>query len=88
MVTLNKDTDLLILSRLDDNGLFSICLTNKYFNRLCKNEDLWRNRVQSRFSINGKKENETWKIFYLKKIYEETLIIGKLERIEWNKSPF
>jgi hypothetical protein len=34
-VTLNKDTDLLILSRLDDNGLFSICLTNKYFNRIC-----------------------------------------------------
>jgi hypothetical protein len=49
---------------------------------------LWRNRAQSRFSINGKKENEIWRIFYLKKIYEETLIIGKLERTEWNKSPF
>jgi hypothetical protein len=94
-----RDTDLQILSDLDDKSLFNICLTNKYLNNICKNEDFWRNRFNKRFfrksperffkeSSNIKPENETWRHFYMRRIYEEGLVIGELERKQWRESPF
>lgn len=44
-----KDLDLKILSELNDRDLLNICLTNKYFSRLCQNEDFWRNRFLTKF---------------------------------------
>ena len=46
--TKNKDADLEILSKLDDNNLLSVCQAykyNKYGNKLCKEENFWRNRI-------------------------------------------
>jgi hypothetical protein len=86
-----RDTDLQILSDLDDKSLFNICLTNKYLNNMCKNEDFWRNRFTQKFTkepLNIKPNNETWRHFYMRRIYEEALVIGELERKQWTESPF
>lgn len=70
-----KDVDLLILSRLEDEDLFNVCLANQEINQLCKDETFWRNRFYSRFSqalhpndINSIKPSETWKNYYLEVI--------------------
>ena len=62
-----KDTDLIILSKLDDKTLLSFCSVNKYANRLCYNEDFWRNRLKERFpdSISFKSRENTYRNFYL-----------------------
>lgn len=70
-----KDLDLEILKKMDDRELGKICLINRYFQELCKNEDFWRNRTVERFSeylgnvekINRHRErcNLTWKLYYI-----------------------
>ena len=65
-----KDTDLIILSKLDDRDLLNTCLVNKAANRLCEDENFWRNRFITRY---GQKDFEfmrdklqmTWRKFML-----------------------
>ena len=80
-----KDTDLIILSKLDDRDLLSTCLVNKDANRLCRDENFWRNRFISRY---GEKDFEfmrnkvvSWRKFML-------LLIKYLDLGEndWNKA--
>lgn len=68
-----KDVDLLILSELDDRDLFNMCLVNKYANKLCQNEDFWKNRFMTKFGSTAQKHssrfklrNVTWRNTYLK----------------------
>lgn len=75
----NKDIDRKILIELDDEGLFKFCskfnskdaieFKNKYFNRLCKDENLWRKKIYNKFGNVDKNKDRTWKDFYLKSIY-------------------
>jgi hypothetical protein len=61
-----KDVDLKILSELNDKDLFSFCLVDKHANRLCKDENFWRNRFFVRFGQNvDNKNNKKWRDFYL-----------------------
>jgi hypothetical protein len=76
-----KDTDLLILSKLNDKDLLSICLANKEANRLCKNEDFWRNRFISRFGekdfhFSKKIKTRSWRNYYLLLIKYLNLDLG------------
>lgn len=67
------DTDLIILSELEDRDLFSFCQNfeskNKYINKLCSNENFWRNRFVKKYGNAKKDPNRTWKRFYLKVTY-------------------
>lgn len=70
-----RDLDLEILKRLNDVELGKICLVNKYFHELCKNEDFWRNRTIEKFSkylgdfdqLNKYKLQSkcTWRLYYI-----------------------
>lgn len=66
-----KDTDLLILQKLDDEDLLQACLVNKAINRACKDESFWRNRSLEKYPLpsNYKLEKETWRYFYLKIVH-------------------
>ena len=69
-----RDTDLIILSQLDDKALFNFCISSKskYLKKLCSNETFWRKRFINKFgseSLNLKFTDSTWKKFYLKLIY-------------------
>ena len=68
MLSGQKDTDFIILSKLNDKDLLSVCVTNKYANRLCNNEDFWRNRFIAKWGseyVKYNSENRSWKRFYL-----------------------
>ena len=63
-----KDSDLIILSKLDDRDLLNICLANKYANRLCNNEDFWRARLIKNYgpeSMRYKSKKEVGRIISL-----------------------
>ena len=67
MLSGQKDADFFILSKLNDRDLLSVCITDKYANRLCNNEDFWRNRFITKYGLDFIKYNttKTWKRFYL-----------------------
>lgn len=68
-----RDTDLFILSKLDDKDLFSTCLVNKAANKLCNDENFWRNRFLSKYgemAAKYKPENRSWKKHYLQVVID------------------
>lgn len=67
----NKDTDTLILEKLNNRDLLNICkINNRYISKLC-NEDLFRKRILTNFSRleKQKPENLTWKKYYIYLMY-------------------
>ncbi len=70
-----KDVDREILSRLDDKELFTVCQIDKRFwNTICDDNFLKRRLSKYNKIEQYKKENETWKQFFLRVIY----IISKM----------
>ena len=76
-LTKQRDTDLLVLLKLDDEALFKICQTNRYFKNLCNNESFWYTRFLSRFgeergraAIFRKPDNLSFKNYYLQIIID------------------
>ena len=70
MISGHKDTDLIILSKMDDETLFSFCkIENSYVQKLCKDEIFWRARVKEKFGNVKKNEDRTWKNLYLNIVY-------------------
>ena len=70
MISGHKDTDLIILSKMDDQTLFSFCkIENSYVQKLCNNENFWRERVKEKFGNVKKNEHRTWKNLYLNITY-------------------
>ena len=89
-----KDTNLMIMEKLDDRSLLKLCLTDKNAAELCRNEPFWRRRYLSRFGERAAKHkptNRTWKDNYLKTLVD----LGRfednpnrfLEHIEWSGKP-
>jgi len=79
-ITGYKDTDLIILSNLNDEDLFSLSLTNKTLKSLCEIESFWMKRLEKNFpdfrveqeefnNINKNKNRRTWKKTYLALVY-------------------
>lgn len=70
----NKATDIIILEKLNDNDLISVCSTNKYLNDLCNTEYFWMNRTLAKFPFLGTGEEIVnryipegvgWKEYYI-----------------------
>lgn len=81
---MSKDTDRMILEKLDDKDLFNALLTNKYFYSLT-DENFWKRRLLERYPNTVEyKKNETWKQYYLKMVYYIDKI-GKLHKFEITK---
>jgi len=70
-----KDIDLMILSKLDDESLFSFCISNPkdyYLKKLCADESFWMNRLKNNFpefKLENKNKSRTWKQTYLALVY-------------------
>ena len=70
MISGHKDTDLIILSKMDDQTLLSFCkIENMYVQKLCNDENFWREKVKEKFGNVKKNEDRTWKNFYLNILY-------------------
>ena len=64
-----KDTDLLILQRLDDKDLTNLCQVNSYTRSLCANENFWINRLVNNYGqliLSKKQSTESYKDFYIR----------------------
>jgi hypothetical protein len=65
-----KDTNLMILSNLDDSDLFNLCRTNKSIFKLCQNDSFWMNRLIEKYGSilkinpNLKHQEIKWKELY------------------------
>lgn len=73
-LTGHKDTDLIILSELDDKDLINYCTADVYANNLCNTSDFWKNKTVEKYGNilgSGKnikklyKGNSSWKEYYL-----------------------
>ena len=71
-----KDTDFLILDKLNDYELGRVCQANKYVKKLCNDDTFWRNRmiknlerininVELIFKIKEFLEFDRWKDYYV-----------------------
>ena len=70
MISGHKDTDLIILSKLDDETLLSFCkIENSYVQKLCNDENFWRQRVKEKFGNVKKNGDRSWKNLYLNIIH-------------------
>lgn len=69
-ITGHDETDILILSKLNDVDLVSACQTTHYINKLCEMNILWILKVQLRFpgADEFKDNREDWKKYYIKLI--------------------
>lgn len=78
MYSKQRDTDILILNKLDDRDLFRACSASTGTNKLC-NETFFYNRFLLKHpgAIKSKPENITWRNYYLK----EAQYVDKLKRI-------
>lgn len=89
-LTGKRDTDIYILSQLDDKDLANACRTNKYINQLCKSEKLWKSKIISKFGHQKLKGylGVDWRNYYNVLHYTPTLyklegedLIAKIEDI-------
>ena len=67
ILTGNKDTNLLVLSNLNDRDLLNFCSVNSSANQLCRNESFWRNRFIQNFGgtiAKYKPKNMLWRDIY------------------------
>ena len=63
----NVNVDIGIINRLNDKELGQVCQVNRYANSLCKNENLWMNRILKYYpeAHKYKKEDKTWRDYYI-----------------------
>lgn len=71
-LTGQRDTDLIILSKLSDEELINVCATNRQVNTWCNDHDFWKYRTINKFgNILGEDikqyipEGTAWKDYYL-----------------------
>jgi hypothetical protein len=69
--------DINILVQMDDQTLTSACMTERYISSLCRNDDLWRRRIQRYYpdAEKFKEEGKSWKDYYV-----------QLRKVIWIKS--
>jgi hypothetical protein len=72
MLTGHKDTDLRVLLEMDDREFLIFCgkkdsfqFENKYINKLCKDENLWKNRLFKYYGNFYPELKQSWKNLYL-----------------------
>ena len=68
-----KDVDMIILSNLDDRDLLTKCTLNKYVNKLCNDENFWRNRFLAKYGVLPQIDT-SWKRYYLATVRDMDLL--------------
>lgn len=66
MFTHSKDTDFLILYKLDYDNLYEIFQVNKYLSKISKDESIWKKLVWKDYNQIYPDKNQSWKELYLK----------------------
>lgn len=83
----HKDTDFIILNKLNDFELKKVCQVNKYVNSLCNEPQFWLNRIIANFPLTGeetRKIKDYLNFATIKELYvylnsiPKTIIYGKL----------
>lgn len=73
MLTGKKDTDFIVLAKLNDEDLLNLCNSfeskNKYIYQICKDENFWMNRTFQKYGKVEKNPDRSWKDFYLVLLY-------------------
>ena len=68
----NKDVDRMILNRLEDKDLVSVCQTNTKANQICNDQTFWMKRIFMKFPWVGQdvlrkyKGDRSWSEYYIK----------------------
>ena len=88
---LTRDSNFLVMQKMDDRTLLNYCKTNKKAAELCRDENFWRNRFVNRFGKEAatyKPKDRTWKNHYLYTIIDldfyNKLSWDFFDKIEWN----
>ena len=71
MDSLNKDEIELIAMELDDLSLLNFCIATKAAKRFCSNDMFWFRRTIKKYGKVQKRENESWKNYYMRKTFRE-----------------
>jgi len=86
-----RDSNFLVMQKMDDRTLLNYCKTNKKAAELCRDENFWRNRFVNRFgkdAANYKPKDRTWKNHYLTTIIDLDFYNKQpwdfFDKIEWN----
>ncbi len=61
----DKNTDMIILMKLNDYELSRVCSVNKYINSICENKNFWNTRIRSFFNVNEKELDELRRYLHL-----------------------
>lgn len=71
MFSASKDTDFLIMEKMDDVSLLNFCKLNHHTIKLCDNDLFWEKRTKRNFEklYRTKTQGESWKEFYLNILY-------------------
>ena len=69
MNLLNKDEIFSIGMQMDDLSLLNFCKSGKQGAELCKNEYFWARRTVEKFGPSQKRDEETWKNYYMRKVF-------------------
>ena len=71
MLTGVKDLDIIILNKLEDQDLVSVCKTNTVANKLCDDQNFWLQRIVIKFPYLGLsvlkkyKQDRSWSQYYI-----------------------
>jgi len=65
---MNKDMFFSIAMKLDDLSLLNLCKSGRQGAELCKNEYFWNRRTIEKFGPSQKRDEETWKNYYMRKV--------------------
>lgn len=69
MNILNKDELYLIGMQMDDKTLLNFCKSGSQGKKLCGNESFWRARTIKKYGPSQKRDQETWKNYYMRKVF-------------------
>lgn len=81
-LTGNKDTDVIILMKLNDKELSAVCSVNRYINKICKSRDFWNKRTITVFQITHDELDQLRK--YLNLDGKELYVFLVTKRTGWN----
>lgn len=95
METLPKDVFFIILSKIEDEDIIELSLTNKYFYNLCNSDLFWKNKTIDNFPhyensgssiwnwnrvLNNKKWKSTYFKFITSELYQKLSLFSKLAK--------
>jgi hypothetical protein len=82
MITQQRDTDILVLLKLNDNDLINVCLTSKRYQNICNDDYFWRLKVVNYVGKDQEKHNAELKLKHIEDSDDsDGIILVDYERI-------